>query len=419
MAPTGLIVEGRDHRYIDPADPTLNYLSVTSVISRTTGKGWLAGWGSGVAADFCVDRLAFIVETVEMLGKQAARDLIRGQAARLRELKSLLGSYQHGVLEALLLDRPLPPIPDGLLGAEIDGEIVDKAYLDAISDGLVNFIADNDIEVVMAEASVANPFYGYAGTLDLLVWMWGRKQLALLDCKTGQLDRSAHLQLTALRNATEVWVDDLGNKAPMPAVDLTGILHVRSDYQRGYKLYESTGLDRDGRPLFDDFLRRMRVANDQDLLPPVKGRPLYPPLADGSQPPPLLEDLVEHGLGRCVGPLGKYGVKSVADLSVLTRPELRGVEGIGEASMQVLLALAEKYDVALKPADPEVDLAGKGLGVRAEKALEKAGITTVADLAKLSTDEATEIIKGKARERADVLLADYGLAFAEPARAVA
>jgi hypothetical protein len=93
-----------------------------------------------------------------------------------------MGSYVHEVIEALILGGEIPDIPEHLADAEIDGERID---LGAIVDGFLAFRAEHKPVFEIAEATVANPIHGYAGTLDIIAYLPAMKRRLLIDAKTG------------------------------------------------------------------------------------------------------------------------------------------------------------------------------------------------------------------------------------------
>lgn len=337
MSVIGRFDRGDSRWYVDPADPDLIYESVTAILSAANSKPWLGAWQAKLAAEFAVHHLELVQQTLVEAGPQAAIDLVKGAANRSRDLKADIGSHQHDVLEALLLDLPIPDVPEHLVDVEIDGERVDH---DAISDGLLNFITDFDVEAELAEATVVNPMHGYAGTLDLIAFLRKLGMRLLIDAKTGLvLDKTMRAQLAAYRRATEVWVDDMGNKARMPQVDGVAVLHIRREYERGYKLLDQGGNDDD----FGYFLECQKVLRRQKALEKVKGRPIYPPLPDGSQPLPLIEDLDEEGFNRCRSALIKAGVRDVSALAALTIEQVSAIKGIGPKSLPHITTLLAEY----------------------------------------------------------------------------
>jgi hypothetical protein len=270
-------------------------------------------------------------------------------------LKADIGSNQHDILEALILDSPIPSCPEHLEGVEIDGETVDH---DAIADGTLNFITDYGLTkdcFEMAEATVANPQYGYAGTLDFVAWFPtiripgkpGKGARLCVDAKTGaNLDDAHRAQIVSYKNATEVWVDELGNKAEMPEVDLCAILHIRREYKRGYKLFVIP--PKDERFYWQWFLNSLTTYKSQADAQQRRMEVFYPPLDDGSQPLPLLEDLEGDGFGRCRKAFIEAGLQDLSDLAALTRREAFALHGVGKAAIEASDRALARYGLAFK-----------------------------------------------------------------------
>jgi len=239
--------DDEDRRYyIDPNDSELKYPSVTTVLGATHALDYiLTPWAAKSSAQFAVDSIGRLVDLVIDKGPEVAVKWITGEAARIRDIKREIGSHQHNILEALLLDAPIPDCPEHLIDVEIDGERVDQ---DVISEGLVNFLTDYSPVMEMAEATVANTIHNYAGTLDCAgffpsIRIPGRESKGArvaVDLKTGKyMGDTARPQIVSYKSATEVWLSgpDLGQKVDMPEVDMCGVLHVRKTYKGGYKLY--------------------------------------------------------------------------------------------------------------------------------------------------------------------------------------
>jgi len=346
-------IERDDSRYyIDPADPDTVLDSVTSILGATTSKDViLVPWSAKIAAQYAVDHHDFIGLTIKEASRDAAVDLVKGESRRLREVKSDIGTHQHDILEALIIDEPIPDVPEHLAGVEVDGESVDQ---DAISDGLLNFIADFDPAFEMAEATVANPQYGYAGTLDTVAWLPtvrvpgkpSKGARMCIDLKTGtHLNDEHRPQIVSYKNATEVWVDELGNKADMPEVDLCAVLHLRREYKRGYKLYVIP--TEDERYYWQWFLNARETYKSQVDAGSRRLQVFYPPLNDGSQPIPLIEDVEGFGFGKYRGPLTDYGLHDLADVAAMSVLELRNIKGIGPKAPDVIRQTLQHYGLTL------------------------------------------------------------------------
>src|SRR5258708_39748243 len=71
--------------------------SVTSVISGTNAKPWLTGWAGGVSVGWAADNMTLLAQTLKDKGRQAAIDLGKGEAERIRQVKADAGTYVHDV----------------------------------------------------------------------------------------------------------------------------------------------------------------------------------------------------------------------------------------------------------------------------------------------------------------------------------
>lgn len=337
--------------YVDPLDHERVYESVTSALSAAQGKPWLAPWSAKLAAQYAVENLDRVLEVIAKDGRGAAVDLIKGAASRSRDRKADAGSYVHDVIEALILGSDIPLIPEHLDGQPVDydGEqvTIGQKWLDGIIDGFLNFVSDHEPDFEMAEATVVNPAAGYAGTLDIVAVLprLVTDTRVMIDTKTGAtLDKRMNAQMAAYRRCTEVWLDKLGNRAPMPRVDRAAVLHLRTSYGRGYKLLDQPADD----SAYAWFLDHLAVLKGEASAPKPTGRPLYPALPDGTQPPPLIEDVdVDGGWNRCRKPLIRAGISSLDELTVLTVAELLSVKGIGEKSITAITDVLAVHGLGL------------------------------------------------------------------------
>lgn len=348
MSVIGRVDDGDSRWYIDPLDGR-QFESVTRILNATAAKPWLTPWSAKLAAEAAVDNIGFLRQVLAMPapdgGREAAVEWLKGAARRRREMKADMGVYTHDVIEALILDTPIPSPPEHLVGVVIDGEVLD---LDAIVDGFLAFNEDFAPEWLLAEATVASPEHGYAGTLDFVARfprLGGR--LGGVDTKTGVvLDKEMNAQLAAYRNCTEIWLNDLGDRAPMPRWDFAAILHIRTSYARGYKLLEQPA----DAKAFQWFLDCREVVADAEAAPPVRGRPLYPARADGTQPPMLVED--HPVLAQFAKPLAAAGADDVEMVSCLSVAALLALPGIGEVSVLAIAAALAAIGLHLDGAQP-------------------------------------------------------------------
>jgi hypothetical protein len=343
MTVVGRYDRGDSRWYVHPLNSEIAYPSVTSILGAANSKSFLGPWHAKLAAEFAVAHHDLIGTTLGEVGPAAAVDLIKAAARRARDLKADIGSYVHSVIEALILDTPIPSPPDHLVDVEVDGETLD---LDEIIDGFLAFTADHDPQWEMAEATVVNERDGYAGTLDFIAHLPRLGLRVLGDCKTGSaLDAEINAQLAGYKRARTVWLDMLGNVAPMPALDRAVVLHLRREYEHGYKLFALDPAAEDA--AYGWLLSCRDVLRAQQAMPKIKGRPLYPPREDGTQPAPLVEDVEHKGFNQFRGKLRAAGVRSLDDLAARTREQLLGLSGIGPAAVTACVEVLQVHGLTL------------------------------------------------------------------------
>lgn len=195
--------------YINPLrDPSPEYISVTRVITDGVPKH-LENWFKRTTAEYAVDQQAIW----QQLPRDAAVDLIKREADRVRDAAAARGNVVHALLEAATSgqrdDRTWKP--------EISG------YVDA---GL-RFLDEWQPEVVWAETTVYSDTHLYAGTLDLLAHLPGLG-LTIVDWKTSSdIYAETGLQLAAYRHADYALIDN--TEQPLPAINAGAAVHLRHD----------------------------------------------------------------------------------------------------------------------------------------------------------------------------------------------
>jgi hypothetical protein len=323
--------------YVDPKSDE-QFASVTTIIGMNTSKPWLVAWGAKLAAEYAVERHDLVdamlaepeserelsdVERAERARRRAvgAIDHVKREGARRRQEAAERGTWVHDVIEALVLDAPIPDVPPET-----------QPFVDAF----IDWHCEWNPTYLMAEATVCNRRHGYAGTADIVAYLPALDRTALIDAKSGaNLDLEMPIQLTAYANAEEVWLP-FGNTAPMPKVNMAAVLHLRPE---GHKLIEV--------PLsgthFSAFLRMLELTQWRDAQPRRMGKVIYPPLPDGSQPPPLLVDIDSP----CLRILNEAGVTRLDHLADLTAEKLLALKGIGPAKLDQLRSLCAEHGVTL------------------------------------------------------------------------
>lgn len=340
-----------DHRYYSHPTSGDPYLSVTYVIGACQSKPWLGAWAAKTAAAYAVDFRANWLKTFRDNGRELAMKEITRTAAANRDVKANIGTYEHDVFEALLLDQPIPGIPDHLEGqiVEFDGELVviDQEWLDGIADGLLNFIEDFGFKAIAAECTVASDEHEAAGTIDAIGRLTVLDQTALIDVKTGaHLDAGVLAQLGAYWQFPHLWLRS-GQIVRRPRADIAAILHLRPSYSRGYKLLIVTPQELSvGWTWWQAMRRQLAVSKD---VPGKFGTVLYPPLPDGSQPPPMVEDLRSYaGCSRVVSPLLAAGIVHLSDLAALDRDDVEQIKGVGPKTLTALTEVMAAHGLTFR-----------------------------------------------------------------------
>jgi hypothetical protein len=338
-------LDGR-HTYVHPVTGEI-FPAVGSILSSTNEKYWKADWASKIAAEWTVDHLPFVAESLAQAGRDATVTLVKTKAREGREFKADVGSYVHSVIEVLILGGgSIPPIPDKLLGQDYGGDPLTLELVESIVDGFMQFAVDFDVEFEFSEVTVCNRRKRYAGTLDMGVVInlgaMGCLRL-VVDAKTGAILEwtMRHQQAAYSDPDNEMWLPN-GQVMPLPEYEGAAILHLRRDYERGYKLLFVTPEELvEARHQFDAMRRVYEIQQTSKGKP---GRVIYPPLADGTQPPPLIEDLDGiPGFGRCRNKLLAAGLRSLHDLAALTVVQAKAIDGVGPKALQACTDALRAY----------------------------------------------------------------------------
>lgn len=352
---TGPRVEAKDDgssRWYPHPVTADEYLSVTWVTGAATSKPWLANWAASMAAKYAVDFVAKWQATFRDEGRDAAVKEITRVSAADRDLKAEVGIYEHDVVEALFIDHPIPGIPDHIAGRviEVDDELVviDQHWLDQIADGFLNFVTDFGISPVAAECTVASDEHRAAGTIDGLVrsvhwpdWLIG------MDTKTGaKLGPEILAQLGPYAHFPHLWLRN-GQIVKKPTVDRWAVLHLRASYSRGYKLLILTAEEIAlGWEWWQQCRRQVEFAAQ---VPKRFGHVLYPPLPDGTQPPPMVEDLRSYaGCSRAVKPLLAAEFVWIRDVAQLHRADVAAIKGVGPKTLDALTGVLAEFGLAFR-----------------------------------------------------------------------
>lgn len=212
--------------YTDPATGD-QLISVTTVLSTSVAKMALLPWGVKLVAEYAVDNRMRVARLATTDRAGILKEL-KSQPTIVREKAADLGTRVHRRAEAIVLGAPFDDDPE----------------VDPFARQLVRWFAseglDLEEDIEAAETTVANRSLGYAGTLDLFVWLRlgpdGKRSrdrhLWLIDYKTSTKRPATStypeypMQLAAYRYGEVVWLDD-GREFPVPQVVGTAVLNLR------------------------------------------------------------------------------------------------------------------------------------------------------------------------------------------------
>lgn len=231
--------------YRRPGSDTADLISVTNVLSVGCAKPALVPWAAKIAAEYAIEHQGALMAR-SRTDRDGAVKAIKEQVTVARDKAADLGSRIHALAEAHALGTTL---------AHEDGDDEAEKYVAQYRRFLDDFDIDLEQHVEATELTVANPAAGYAGTLDLLLWLpldgylpgtaTGRldgdeRALWLTDLKTSATRPATSvygeyaLQLAALRRCTEMWLPD-GTIERFPSERIKGaaVLNLRA---RTYEL---------------------------------------------------------------------------------------------------------------------------------------------------------------------------------------
>lgn len=345
--------------------------SVTTIIAGTNSKPWIKKWYGSSATTWCVDNMTVLARTLrdERIPaderRQAAIDLGKDEAERLRGIKAEAGTYVHDVQEALILwaaspgrtgaDIALPVLPEHLVNAWYDDEpLVD--VVDWMVDGFIAFVTQFNPVFEATEMAVYNQPLGIAGTLDMIIALDGYalsygtgtggtdEVIACpgsvlkicVDTKTGRNPEGTWKeQLAAYRRMPECLLP-MGDVRPMPATDCGAVLHLRPSYPDGYLLMLVSASEDEA--AWGRFRKAVSVYRDRQVVKNKPGTSIRPLRADGTMPGPRLCDLASEGYGRALAPLAKAlgAATELEDLARFTETDIRAIAGVGPKLIDVI-----------------------------------------------------------------------------------
>lgn len=208
--PTRRVNRGGGHSYYLDGEPAIG---VTRALGEGFPKPALIGWAANSTRDYAVDHW----DELAAMGPAAKIKALSGARYADRDEAGNAGTQVHRIAQALAAGKEVD-VPEAIVGHV---------------DSYLKFVDEWDPLEVLTEAIVINRRFGYMGTLDVVAHMAGSTWL--IDYKTARSGVFAEnaLQLAGYRNAESYLVGASLDENPMPAVDKTGVLWLRSD---GYDL---------------------------------------------------------------------------------------------------------------------------------------------------------------------------------------
>jgi hypothetical protein len=366
---------------------------VTTIIEGTDSKPWIAKWHGTTTAAYCVDNLERVAKTKVLQGRQAAIDLAKDEAGRIRDLKAEAGTYVHDVQEALILwaasrdgegaNIAIPLLPGHLQSAWYDyGDGEGASLADVVEymvDGFIAFVTAFSPRFLAAEMPVYNQPLGYAGTLDMIIALDGyaisygtgphREDevvaspgsvlVICVDTKTGKAMKGTWKeQLTAYRRAPECDPGKMGSLRAMPVTEAGAVLHLRPDYPDGFSL--TLVSSRDDEASWERFSTAAFIYRERQRVKDRPGPAIRPLRADGTMPGVRLCDVGGEGYGRALAPLRKAlgATAELAEVAEFTAAEVLAVKGIGPKLIDVIRDMLRDHRLHLKGEQLTIATAG-------------------------------------------------------------
>ena len=227
-----------------------DYPSVTTIL-KYTPKEWLGAWAAKVVATEAVTGYEALGRAIAEQGTEAALWALKRTPWQRRDAAADFGSAKHAVLEALVAEREIP-------------ETVHHREIEQWRDAYQPL-------VLFSEAQVVNTTVGYAGSLDLIAEVYGRR--LLIDLKSSSvIDHVMRLQLAAYRYAESVFEDDR-ILAEMPPVEGCAVLWIPRDTPEQWQFLEVDAGAEAWRAFLNvkgihDFLRRYEKQAVGELILP-------------------------------------------------------------------------------------------------------------------------------------------------------
>lgn len=246
--------EGHAYFAFYPPAPPIPLRSVTTILN-VVSKPALQSWYAKIAAGWVVENVELVLRMISDLGKDATVQAVAARGKAERDRRAAIGTAAHLAVEHDLAGLPAILTPDTA----------------PLFEQWRAFLHEWHFEPEWSEAMVVSERYGYAGTLDLIGRLNGRR--ALIDVKTGSfMAPEMGLQLAAYSAADYIGRPGLPDRWKVPAVELHLILQLQPSF---YRLFPYT--------VGDAELRAFLAAQQLDAWQHSTGRRLIgQPLQKGS-----------------------------------------------------------------------------------------------------------------------------------------
>ena len=197
--------------------PEFEVISVTSAVDGGLPKPQLIGWAAKVTAEKAVDNLPIVQAMVDSGQKREATDYLKNARWGDSGAKADRGTIVHAALEAHVEGKPLSM--ESIKGLLEDMRVPEALWKSTgnMIQGLMQFLADHQPEILWSEKTVFSRTHKYAGTADVIARMKIGSEVVpvIIDVKTSKsiYDDTA-LQLCAYARADFVGLPD-GTEVPL------------------------------------------------------------------------------------------------------------------------------------------------------------------------------------------------------------
>jgi hypothetical protein len=197
-----------------PPAPPMPLRSVTTIL-QVVDKPALLNWYAKIAAGWAVDNTELVMRMLADLGRDATVKAVAARGKAERDRKGAIGTAAHLAVEHHLAGMRPILTPDTA----------------PLFDQWLAFLRDWKFQPEWSEAMVVSERHGYAGTLDLIGLLAGRR--ALIDVKTGSyMAPDMGLQLAAYSRADYIGKPGLPERWKVPEVELHLILQLQPSFYR-------------------------------------------------------------------------------------------------------------------------------------------------------------------------------------------